>query len=87
MISYYELLGMIKKANFPEKVKYHDNTYVWTGRNYHRTGTVCYLSSDIDEVDMFGKNIEIIKPKKIKKLKIENDNETHFYIRNEHGTK
>lgn len=72
MISYYELLGMIKEVNFPSKVKYNDNTYIWTGRNYRRIGTDNYLNSDIDEVDMVEQNIEIIENNSIQKLKIEN---------------
>lgn len=72
MISYYDLLTMIKEGNVPKKVKYDDNTYIWNGRNYCAIGTdsCSYLSSDIDEVDMIEKNIEIIKPKKIEKLEI-----------------
>lgn len=74
MISYYELLGMIKENNIPEKVKYDDNTYIWNGRNYHtiEADNRPYLNSDIDEVDMIKRNIEIIEPKKIEKLKLEN---------------
>lgn len=61
MISYYELLGMIKDVNFPSKVKYDGNLYVWTGRNYYGIETNSYLSCDIDEVDMVEKNIKIIE--------------------------
>ena len=70
MISYYELLGMIKENNIPEKVKYGGNTYIWNGRNYHcdENDYYGYLSGDIDGIDMIEKNIEIIKPKKIGKL-------------------
>lgn len=70
MISYYELLGMIKEVNFPSKVKYNDKTYIWTGRYYRRIGADNYLSGDIDEVDMVEQNIEIIENnKQIEKLK------------------
>lgn len=68
MISYYDLLGMIKEGNIPEKVKYDDNTYVWNDRNYFETELHTYLSNDIDEVDMFNKGVEIIEDKKIEKL-------------------
>lgn len=70
MISYYELLGMIKKVKFPSMVKYNDKTYIWTGRYYRRIGADNYLSGDIDEVDMVEQNIEIIENnKQIEKLK------------------
>lgn len=91
MISYYELLGMIKKGNNPEKVKYDDTVYEWDNDSYYYDDgydNIDYLSGDIIfEKDMFKKNIEIIEDKKIEKLKIENDNGTDYYIRNIHGTK
>lgn len=34
MISYYELLGMIKEGNNPKKVKYYNIIYEWDGYNY-----------------------------------------------------
>ena len=90
MISYYELLGMIKKGNNPEKVKYDDTVYEWDNDSYYYDDgydNIDYLSGDIIfEKDMFKKNIEIIEDKKIEKLKIENDNGTDCYIRNIHGT-
>lgn len=90
MISYYELLGMIKKGNNPEKVKYDDTVYEWDNDSYYYDDgydNIDYLSGDIIfEKDMFKKNIEIIEDKKIEKLKIENDNGTDYYIRNIHGT-
>lgn len=91
MISYYDLLGMIKENNIPEKVKYDYTVYEWDNDSYYYDDgydNIDYLSGDIIfEKDMFDKNIEIIEPKKIEKLKIENDNGTDYYIRNIHGTK
>lgn len=90
MISYYELLGLIKDGKQPDKVKYDDNIYIWNEDNYlfdlHK-----YITDSLGEVDMFDKNIEIIeeKPKKIGKLNIEIENKTtgNAFIRNEYGTK
>ena len=73
MISYYELLGMIRDRINPAKVIYDEIFYCWDGKNYKDENTNCFLIGFIDEIDMFKKNIEIIKDtKKIKKLKIEN---------------
>lgn len=76
MISYYELLGMIKENNIPEKVIYDDNTYIWNGRIYRaiEADNYSYLSRDIDEIDMIKRNIKIVEDKKIEKLKIEDFN-------------
>lgn len=56
-ISYYELLEMIKERNIPEKVIYKENTYYWLNIRY-ATQTGAFLS-DIDEIRMFDKCIEI----------------------------
>lgn len=70
MISYYELLGMVKKVEFPERVKYCGHTYIWDGRTYYSLEICDYLSGNIDEVDMVEQNIEIIENnKQIEKLK------------------
>lgn len=80
MISYYDLLGMIKENNIPEKVKYDYTVYEWDNDSYYYDDgydNIDYLSGDIIfEKDMFDKNIEIIEPKKIEKLKIENNHIT-----------
>ena len=76
MISYYELLGMIKKGNNPEKVKYDHTVYEWDNDSYYYDDydNISYLSKDIIfEKDMFKKNIEIIEDKKIEKIKTENN--------------
>ena len=67
MISYYELLGMIKEERNPEqvKIKHYDEMFWWTGRTYeyqdcyqpHRG----YLKYYFDETTMFNKDIEIIE--------------------------
>ena len=58
-ISYYDLLGMIKEGNIPEKVIDRGDTYFWNGKRY-KSEEEMFLS-DIDEIDMFDKNIEILK--------------------------
>ena len=74
MISYYELLGMIKENNIPEKVKYDDDLYEfdYNLNCYHSESGKCYLSEAFDEENAFDKIIEIIEDKKIKKLKVDN---------------
>lgn len=59
LISYYDLLGMIKEGNIPEKVVYRYGTYTWDGSTY-QTGNRSIFLSDIYEKDMFKKNIEIL---------------------------
>ena len=69
MISYYELLGMIKKGNNPEKVKYDNEMFVWCGGYYCNGDKGSYITDVMYEEDMFDKNIKIIdSDKKIEKL-------------------
>lgn len=56
-ISYYELLGMIKEGEMPKKVIYKGIEYFWSTERYS-TPTGTFLS-DIDEIKMFDKCIEI----------------------------
>lgn len=86
MISYYELLGMIKNKTNPKKVKFDNDIYIWNNVNYECEYFGDYLCSQFSEVCMFEKNIEIIVDG-IEELKIENDLPTNFYIRNEQGNK
>ena len=53
-ISYYELLGMIKDGNIPEKVIDRGDTYFWNGKRY-KSEIGIYLS-DFDEIEMFVSN-------------------------------
>lgn len=96
MISYYELLGLIKEDKQPKKIKFNNIVYVWS-EDYYYNGEEHEIFEDIFSkriATVFGsfeKCIEIIedKPKKIEKLNIEIENETtgNAFIRNEHGTK
>ena len=62
MISYYELLGMIKEGNIPKKVKYDDDIFEWDDYDYISSAN--YLSNYLNERRMFDKNIEIIEEDK-----------------------
>ena len=72
MISYYELLGMIKKGNNPERVKCEGVIFLWNNGSY--LGENSYITEYLLEKEMVEKNIEIIEDKKPKNLKIENNN-------------
>lgn len=98
MISYYELLGLIKEGKQPDKVRYGSKIYQWNNGAYCSKQNECtiYLMeqlmiADTDYALTYINNIEIIEenPKQIEKLNIEIENETtgNAFIRNEHGTK
>ena len=76
MISYYELLGMIKEHKAPDKVMYDGNIYQWSGSNYLNNDSHVYITEYLCEVRMFDKNIKIIEGNKIKKLDIPNQQVT-----------
>lgn len=80
MISYYELLTLIKERKQPDKVKYKGEVYSWNGEYYKSDDYGEYLSA-MFEIHMFNKNIEIIedKPKKIEALPIKLDGFTDSY--------
>lgn len=61
MISYYELLGMIKNKTNPKKVKFDNYIYIWNNVNYECEYFGDYLCSQFSEVCMFEKNIEIVE--------------------------
>lgn len=91
MISYYELLGLIKEGKQPNKVKYGEIEFEWDGCNYLSSNN---LRKELNMTDVELANIPTIevieeKPKKIGKLNIEIENKTtgNAFIRNEHGTK
>ena len=97
-ISVYELLGLIKDGKAPKMIKYKDNNYIFTGYDYHciltniEKGFVEYrlIKNYIQDLQsILNEKVEIIEEYKpiIEKLNIESDSPTHFYIRNEYGTK
>lgn len=80
MISYYELLGMIKDDNQPEEIRFRLDTYEWNGSCYINKDEDVpyeerYLSKSFIEYEMLNeKCIEIIgKPKKIEELSLRDE--------------
>lgn len=96
-ITIYELLGLIKEGKAPKMIKYKGNNYMFTGYDYHciltniEKGFVEYrlIKNYIQDLQsILNEKVEIIEEDKdIEEIKIENDNSTHFYIRDERGTK
>lgn len=73
MISYYDLLGMIKDGKIPNKIECKGFMYIWKDESYcSADGTDDFLTDNLNEIEMCGKNIKIIEFGKIKKLKMEN---------------
>ena len=98
IINIYELLGLIKDGKAPKMIKYKDNNYIFTGYDYHciltdiEKGFVEYrlIKNYIQDLQsILNEKVEILEEDKpiIEKIKIEQDSPTHFYIRNEYGTK
>ena len=96
-ITIYELLGLVKDGKEPKKIKYNDIIYYLNEdmvdlHKYQTMGsnTTRKLSLIIDnEYLNLNNEVEIIEePKKIEKLKIEQDTQnSNYYIKNEYGTK
>ena len=77
MISYYDLLTMIKSGNVPKKVIFFGCVYEWTGNSYiyESENDYPHLSDYFLEGKMFDKVIEIIEEnKEIEKLEGGNKN-------------
>lgn len=72
MISYYELLGLIKEGKQPDKVEYDDAIYCWVNGSYEHSNRCEFLAEQLNEINMFNKNIKIIeeKPKQIEMINI-----------------
>lgn len=94
----YDLLGLIKDGKAPKMIKYKGNNYMFTGYDYHciltdiEKGFVEYwlIKNYIQDLQsILNEKVEILEEDKpiIEKLNIESDSPTHFYIRNEYGTK
>lgn len=80
MISYYELLGLIKERRHPDKVIYKGSIYTQEDDYYFNLITCSYLTEEISEGNIEddlinNKNIEIIedKPKEIEKIEIKGE--------------
>ncbi len=89
MISYYELLTLIKEGEQPDKVKYKYFEYEFHEDGVYINENSGYLNSDL--ADDFGdlpliedKVIEIIeeKPKQIEEIKLAYSTTKGYYIKN-----
>lgn len=82
MISYYDLLGMIKEGNIPKKVKHKDRIYKWTENSYYyNNDKFDALLAMFDDKYMFENNIEIIeKYNGIEKIDTESKDCTMFEL-------
>ena len=88
----YELLGLVKDNKAPKRIKCNDLIFVYNESSkdyfYERSNSYWLFTDYIDIGKNISKKVEILEEDKdIEELKIENDSPTHFYIRNEHGTK
>lgn len=75
MISYYDLLGLIKKGEQPKKIKQGNDVYVWEEYTYLTENGKNYLINKYEK-DLFEKDIKIIeeKPKQVENIKVDNEN-------------
>jgi len=81
MISYYELLGLIKEGKQPESVQYLGIDYNWNNKSYFNEKNCAYLVERIHEINMFKKTIEIIeeKPKQIEEIELNLENDIIYF--------
>lgn len=89
-ITIYELLGLTKDDKAPKKIKYEYLVYELTfeRNDYYCKQEMRWFTSEINSLGVLNNKVEILEEDKdIEELKIENDNPTHFYIRDEKGTK
>jgi len=70
MISYYDLLTLIKEDKQPDKVKYNGYIYYYDDVQFISYIKEATLLEQFADYEMFNKGIEIIeeKPKRIEKL-------------------
>lgn len=95
-ITMLEIINKIaNNEDIPKRIKYKDKIYIYSETDQD------YLECDKDDFDLLGcafynlrtkdfinDKVEILEEDKdIEEIKIENDNPTHFYIRDEKGTK
>lgn len=67
LISYYDLLGMIKERNNPKEVKCGDTVFKWCECSYFdKKGR--HLNGNLTDIGALMECIEIIESKKIEKL-------------------
>lgn len=73
LISFYDLLTMIKNGNAPKKVIHFGNVYEWTGNTYiyESEDDYTHLSDWFLEGKMFDEVIEIVEEYKIEKINLD----------------
>lgn len=94
-ITIIELINKIaNREEVPQKIKYIDKIYIYTEENQDYLDTedefylLGYTFGNLSTRNFINDKVEILEEDKdIEELKIENDNPTHFYIRDEKGTK
>lgn len=81
MISYYELLGLIKEGKQPSKVKYGGYIYYYDGVQFMSYIKEATLLEQFADYEMFIKNIEIIeeKPKQIEEIEFNLENDIIYF--------
>lgn len=93
-ITIYELLGLIKDDNKPNKIRY--DSHFWNLKkefNDYFDGEKYLIADGFDVFfdnakEFLNDKVEIIEePKQLEEIEIENDNTSHFYIRDKHGTR
>ena len=76
MISYYELLGLIKDGNPPKKVKFNESVFEWNGSCYFNEDddySERFLSKIFVEFSMLNERCIKIVEEPIEKLKIKGE--------------
>lgn len=76
MISYYELLGLIKDGNPPKKVKFNESIFEWNGSCYFNEDddySERFLSKIFVEFSMLNERCIKIVEEPIEKLKIKGE--------------
>lgn len=90
-ITIYDLLGLIKDGKSPKKIKFDDTEYKYGNGYYYRMDNEVpkIFTNEYNILLCLNDEVEILEEDKpiIEKLNIESDSPTHFYIRNEYGTK
>ena len=57
----YELMGLMKDGKAPKNIKYHDETFEWTGKNYENDNNfLSDLFYETDTIDILSLTVEIL---------------------------
>lgn len=90
-ITIYELAGLIKDNKAPKRIKFYSEEYYFDecGSYVRYDGNkIINFEKDYPIFPSLNYKVEIIEePKELEEIEIENDNTSHFYIRDKHGTR